>query len=260
MGFADLHIHTTYSWDGTATVRGVLKQAALRNLDVIAITDHDQIAGALEAIPIAADYGLEVIPASEITTSEGDLLALFIQRVIPPGLTFIETLLQVGEQGGVAIAAHPKAAPGTRPQLLGRFMNCVSHENLQAAHLHPQAGRILVGIETFNGSLAYLHSNQHAAILARRLGLAAVANSDAHMAWAIGSGASWFPGTTAQDLRQALFERSTHPAPRLQSSQTPIKLLQSWLPRYLMRRAGWVTTNVSPNRPLRMAPQVNQAA
>ena len=45
MGFADLHIHSTYSPDATTTVRAILKQAADVGLDVIAVTDHDNIAG-----------------------------------------------------------------------------------------------------------------------------------------------------------------------------------------------------------------------
>ena len=62
MGKADLHIHTTYSWDGTCTVEAVLKQAAhIAGLDVIAITDHDDIRGALEAVELGPRYGIEVV-------------------------------------------------------------------------------------------------------------------------------------------------------------------------------------------------------
>ena len=76
MGKADLHIHTIYSWDGTCTVEAVLKQAAhIAGLDVIAITDHDEIQGALEAVDLAPRYGIEVIPGCEISTADGHLLA-----------------------------------------------------------------------------------------------------------------------------------------------------------------------------------------
>ncbi len=60
MGLADLHIHTVYSWDGTATVSAVLKTAMIRGLNVIAITDHDEIQGALDAQKLAPDYGLDM--------------------------------------------------------------------------------------------------------------------------------------------------------------------------------------------------------
>ena len=76
MGLADLHIHTIYSYDGTASVPAVLTRAKQIGLDVIAITDHDEIAGSLKALELASKYGVQVIPAIEITTAEGDLLAL----------------------------------------------------------------------------------------------------------------------------------------------------------------------------------------
>jgi predicted metal-dependent phosphoesterase TrpH len=101
MGLADLHIHTIYSRDGLNAVSAVLKYAADHTpLDVIAITDHDQIKGALEAQEIARAYGLDVIAGSEITTDEGHLLALFIHKQIPSRLSLIDSLLRVGEQGG----------------------------------------------------------------------------------------------------------------------------------------------------------------
>jgi predicted metal-dependent phosphoesterase TrpH len=59
MGFADLHIHTVHSWDGTATVPAILKHAAdATDLDVIAICDHDCIRGGQEAIQLAPRYGI----------------------------------------------------------------------------------------------------------------------------------------------------------------------------------------------------------
>ena len=80
MGLADLHMHTIYSYDGTASLSAVLSRAKKLGLDVIAITDHDEIAGALKAMELAPNYGVEVIPGSEITTADGDLLAFFIKK------------------------------------------------------------------------------------------------------------------------------------------------------------------------------------
>ena len=103
MGLADLHIHTVYSYDGTASVPAVLARAKEVGLDVIAITDHDEIMGALNAFAMAPKYGVEVIPGIEITTAEGDLLALFVTKKIKPGRWLIETILDVGEAGGIAL-------------------------------------------------------------------------------------------------------------------------------------------------------------
>ncbi len=109
MGLADLHMHTIYSYDGTATVPAVLRRAHKVGLDVIAITDHDEIAGALEALELAHHFGVEVIPGIEISTAEGDLLALFVTEIVPAGLSLVETVLKVRELGGVCIAPHPTA-------------------------------------------------------------------------------------------------------------------------------------------------------
>src|SRR6185369_8448103 len=99
MGLADLHIHTIYSYDGTASIASVLTQAKKIGLDVIAITDHDEINGSLKALELATQYGVEVIPGIEITTAEGDLLALNITQKIERGQPLIDTILQVGEAG-----------------------------------------------------------------------------------------------------------------------------------------------------------------
>ncbi len=81
---ADIHIHTTYS-DGTAGVEAVLEYVATRtDLRVIAITDHDTIEGALKARRLAPAYGIEVIVGEEVSTAEGHLLALFIERPLAP--------------------------------------------------------------------------------------------------------------------------------------------------------------------------------
>jgi predicted metal-dependent phosphoesterase TrpH len=53
MGFADLHIHSIYSYDGTASVHAILRRARQIGLDVIAITDHDEINGSLKALELA---------------------------------------------------------------------------------------------------------------------------------------------------------------------------------------------------------------
>jgi predicted metal-dependent phosphoesterase TrpH len=201
MGLADLHIHTIYSYDGTATVPAVLRRAKEIGLNVIAITDHDEVTGALEAVKLASHYGVEVIPGSEITTAEGDLLALFIHEKIQPGLSLIETLLRVKEQGGVAVAAHPMAG--------GMGMKSLTPASILKALKHPIASKVLVGIETYNGTAIDRLSNHTTTLFANGLKIAHVGNSDAHVIDTIGFGATEFPGTTAADLLNALHERTT---------------------------------------------------
>ncbi len=60
MGLADLHIHSIFSHDGTATVPAILERAKQVGLDIIAITDHDVIRGSLLAAELAPQYGIQV--------------------------------------------------------------------------------------------------------------------------------------------------------------------------------------------------------
>lgn len=223
MGLADLHIHTIYSYDGTATVPAVLRRAREIGLNVIAITDHDEIAGALEAVELASHYGVEVISGSEITTAEGDLLALFIHKKIQPGLSLIETLLQVKEQGGVAIAAHPMAG--------GMGMKSLKPASILKALKHPVARKALIGIETYNGTAIDRVSNHAARLFAQGLNIAHTGNSDAHIIDTIGFGATEFSGTSAADLLKALQECTTRV--RKMNEWSALRVISSWGIRYL---------------------------
>ena len=223
MGLADLHLHTIYSYDGTATIPAVLRRAREIGLNVIAITDHDEIAGALEAVKLASHYGVEVIPGSEITTAEGDLLALFIHEKIQPGLSLIETLLKVKEQGGVAIAAHPMAD--------GMGMKSLTPVSILKALRHPIAKKVLIGIETYNGTAIDRVSNHYTRIFAQGLKVAQTGNSDAHIIDTIGFGATEFPGTTAADLLNALRERTTRV--RKMNEWSAFRVMSSWGFRYI---------------------------
>ncbi len=241
MGLADLHIHTIYSWDGTSTVSAVLKKAQQLNLQVIAITDHDEIMGGYEALQLAPYYGVEVILASEVSTSQGHLLALFIKSKIPKGLSLLDTLEHIGEQGGLAIVAHPA----------NRMINSLSPKVVESALQHPIAQSVLVGVEVFNAGLVHTHSNRTALRIASRHSLAKTGNSDSHLLWMVGMGRTVFPGNSAEDLRQALLARQTEVV-RKKGLQKAI-LVPHWIVRYFLRKAGWVSWNPSPNLPVRFS-------
>jgi predicted metal-dependent phosphoesterase TrpH len=174
MGLADLHMHTIYSYDGTASVPSVLKRARQVGLDVISITDHNEIKGSLKAFDLAPKFGIEVIPGIEITTAEGDLLALFVTEKIEPGLSLIGTIIRVGEAGGICIAPHPMARGVGMKSLSGASI-------IQALH-HPQTFRILIGIETSNATALDRESNHNAQKLLEECPrIAQVGSSDAHV-------------------------------------------------------------------------------
>lgn len=241
MGLADLHIHSIHSWDGTATVSAILNYVASRTrLNVIAITDHDEITGALQAEKIAHRYGVDVIPGIEISTAEGHLLALFVREKVPAGMSLIETLRYVGKLGGLCIAAHPMAKDS--PSL--------SAESIRRALEDAEGAKVLVGIEAINAGLFHQDSNLQAGALARSLPVAQVANSDSHILETIGFAVTEFEGTTAADLRRALEAHQTKAVSR--SRATPTLVIPTWLRVFLLKKVGLALWAPNPHQPLRL--------
>ncbi len=202
-GLADVHMHTTYS-DGTGSVAEVLDFVEEHtSLDVIAITDHDTIEGALRARDMAAtrDYRFEIIVGEEISTREGHLLALFLREPIAPGQSIERSIDLVHEQGGLAIVAHP-----FNPVFRHSVQRSVMNRLLRQPEVHPD------GIETLNGSFAGIGSSQVAMRLARTMyPWAETGSSDAHTPTAIGCARTIFSGRSAADLRTAIERRETAP-------------------------------------------------
>jgi predicted metal-dependent phosphoesterase TrpH len=198
---ADIHIHTTYS-DGTADVEGVLEYVATRtHLRVIAITDHDTIAGALKARRLAPAYGIEVIVGEEISTAEGHLLALFIERPVVPKQPAAATIAAVHAQNGLCVAAHP----------YDRFTPSLGRAGLRKRCAGVGHDWPLDAIEGFNASLWLPRANLAAAATGAELRLPLVGGSDSHHPATIGLGYTLFPGHTAADLRYAIRTRMTRP-------------------------------------------------
>ena len=224
MGFADLHMHTDYSYDGTASVPAVLKRAGQVGLDIIAITDHDEIRGALIAEQLASQYNIQVIPGAEITTGEGDLLALSIHKIIPAGLSLRETILRVGEQGGFCIAPHPMAG--------GMSMKSLSAFSIREALGNDDTARTLIGIESYNATTLDREGNVSARILAERSGVSQTGSSDAHVLDAIGLGATIFPGRTIDELLAALWAGTT--LVQKGPEWGAVRVVGSWVANYLL--------------------------
>lgn len=188
---ADLHIHSTYS-DGTADVAAILAHVARSDLRVIAITDHDTIAGGRAAARLARDFGVEVVVGEEVSTAEGHLLALFIEHELPAGRPAAETIAAVHAQGGLCVAAHPydRSVP-----------------SLGAHGLREHAGAwALDAIEALNAGVIWPQRgcNCLAQRAAAELGLPGLGGSDAHSLATIGQAYTLFAGTSASDLYRAI--------------------------------------------------------
>ncbi|MFT3890830.1 MAG: PHP-associated domain-containing protein [Anaerolineales bacterium] len=164
-----------------------------------------------------------MIPGSEITTAEGDLLALNITEKVPPARPLIETVLKVGELGGFCIAPHPMAG--------GLGMKSLSAYSILRALRNKEVSRILIGIEAYNATAIDKMSNHYARILAERLDIAHTGSSDAHVVEAIGLGATEFDGHTAQHLINAL--QTGNVRIRKQKEWNSAHILGSWVINYL---------------------------
>jgi len=101
----ELHCHSTHS-DGKATPKGIVEYAKKIGLTGIAVTDHDDIKGGLEAVKYAPE-GLTVISGMEVSSQDGHILGINIRKSVPRDLTAEETVELIHAMGGLAIAAHP---------------------------------------------------------------------------------------------------------------------------------------------------------
>ncbi|HET6261555.1 MAG TPA: PHP-associated domain-containing protein [Chloroflexia bacterium] len=199
MGKADLHMHTALG-DGLASVRQIFEYVEHRtDLDIIAITDHDDIRGAMEALELIEQrkWRFQVIPGTEITTRHGHLLALFVTRDFPMLKTLEWSVQAVYEAGGMVIAPHP----------ISWLTTSIREKQLLAQHRGDYPWH---GIETFNPSYAGRVAHTRVKELNRTvLHLPEFGGSDAHANSMIGMGYTSFPGTTVEDLLQAIKDKTT---------------------------------------------------
>ncbi len=169
--FADFHVHSHHSKDCVMPVADILERAREVGLDVIAITDHDSAAGGLEARAIADRYGVRVIVGEEVKSCEGEVIGLFLERTIPGGMTFAETVAAIKDQGGIVYVPHPFDRLHTipSPQVL--------RANVAAIDV----------VEVFNSRLAFPGFNELAERFAQRYRIPAAAGSDSHVLPGIGT-------------------------------------------------------------------------
>jgi predicted metal-dependent phosphoesterase TrpH len=196
-GKADLHMHTRHS-DGAPTVQALLDYVAGKTcLDVIAITDHDTIAGALEARALMArrPYPFELIVGEEVSTCDGHLVGLFLNERIPAGMSARDTVAAIHRQGGLAFAPHP-------------FFHAMQESGSAATMVglgETVRELALDAIETLNATPFLAAANRRArAFNMETTRLPELGASDGHILAAIGKGYTEFPGSTASDLAAAL--------------------------------------------------------
>jgi predicted metal-dependent phosphoesterase TrpH len=171
---ADLHMHTNWSHDCSIDPAELVDHAEAQGLGAIAVTDHNVFGGALETADLARDRELVVIPGEEIKTeAQGEVIGLFLEREIPRGLSFADTIAAIREQGGLVYVPHPfdrmHAIPDPRT-------------------LHRHLAEIDV-LEAYNARLLFETYNDEALRFARKYNLTRGAGSDAHVLQGVGTGA-----------------------------------------------------------------------
>jgi predicted metal-dependent phosphoesterase TrpH len=195
IGVVDIHTHTMYSGftkysflsfpDSVTTPWKSIKVAKKLGLNILCITDHNTIKGALLAQKYNKDL---VVIGEEISSNEGEILGLFLQEQINPGLSAEETIKQIHNQDGIAIAPHPFSA---HCSCVGEKMNTLKFDGIEVFNSLHRDG--------YSNTLALENCNGHA-----KLG-----GSDAHASNMIGNGFTLFNGSSQENFRSAIKNKKT---------------------------------------------------
>ena len=166
----DLHSHTMWSGDSTTTPDELADAVRDSGIDVLCITDHNAIKGALE---VAAQLSCRVIVGEELRTHAGEIIGLFLTERIPFGLPAAESAQAIRDQGGIVYVPHP----------FDPMRRNITEPALRAI---TEAG-LVDAIEVINAKTSLSSLNRRAAEFAAEHGLAAGAGSDAHVPLALGA-------------------------------------------------------------------------
>ena len=232
LGKADLHIHTKAS-DGTFTPYQMLEYvSAETDLAVLAVTDHDEIDGALEAAALAGQFpGVEVIPGIEVSTLDGHLIGLWVETAFPVLRSAEWTIDAIREQGGLIVVPHPMS-------WLTLSFWPYTFKRLE------RKGYRFDAIEVMNASLAGKMSYAKARGIQQKLGIAQVGGSDAHIVEGIGKAHTLFPGRTAEDVRAAIAQNTT----LARGGYFDLEESMLYFRRKMRRYADWLGETLVPGK------------
>jgi predicted metal-dependent phosphoesterase TrpH/glycosyltransferase involved in cell wall biosynthesis len=170
----DIHMHTNHSHDCAVPVEALLETAEAVNLGAIAITDHNEISGALEARERVERDGrrVKVIVAEEVKTADqGEVIGLFLEEKIERGMSLDDTINEIRRQGGLVYVPHP----------FDRMHSVPDYEHMLGVVDRVDA------IEVFNARVAFAAFNEEAARFAAKYRVVAGAGSDSHVLQGLGS-------------------------------------------------------------------------
>ena len=202
LAFADFHVHTRYSRDSLMSEDRLIRLALERGLTHVAVTNHNNVEGAEAVRDRVIAQGLEdrlhIILGEEVSTSDGEVVGIFLTETIAPGSSADATADAIHAQGGLVSIPHPYD-PFRR-----------SHIREEPLLRLADAGKI-DAIEVFNSRVTFARHNQEAADLAARYGIPGIACSDAHSGLEVAMSFNALPAfDNADELRAALRENEWH--------------------------------------------------
>jgi len=169
----DLHMHTDHSSDCATPVKVLIETARDRGFGAIAITDHNEVSGAMEAAEVAAEMDdFKIIVAEEVMTGDaGEVIGLFLKEKIPKGTSMSDTIREIKRQGGLVYVPHP----------FDRLHSVPDYENLL------DIVEDIDLMEVFNPRVAISVFNEEAERFARKYNIIPAAGSDSHVAQGLGA-------------------------------------------------------------------------
>ena len=135
----DSHIHSEYSPDSSSKIDDILKVANERNIDIIAISDHNTVDGTSEVLKKTRNTDILAVPSIEISSSQGHILGFGCEENIPRDLSPEDTIDRIHDLGGIAIIPHPYCF--YRHGLL----HSTGYKNLKIDAIETKNARFIVG-------------------------------------------------------------------------------------------------------------------
>jgi predicted metal-dependent phosphoesterase TrpH len=200
--FADFHIHTRFSRDSILTEETFIRKAIERGLTHVAITNHNNVEGAIAVRDKVDELGLRdqlnVILGEEVSTADGEVVGIFLTKTIPRGLSANETADEIHRQRGLVSIPHP----------FDPFRG--SHIKEGPLRNLAEVGKIDM-LEVFNCRVTFQRHNQEAAEFAHRYGIPGIAASDSHSGFEVAMAFNAMPAfESAEQLKESLTENDWH--------------------------------------------------
>jgi predicted metal-dependent phosphoesterase TrpH len=189
-----MHTHCEASPDSRTKVADQARAVRAAGMDVICATDHNTIDGALRLRELAD--GFRVVIGEEISSRDGEIIGLFLQRAVPRDLSAEETIARIHDQGGLVVVPHP--------------FSINRRYHLRRASLDRLRSQI-DALEIFNAREAIFLNNRSAAAYAKQHNIVGAAGSDAHRASEIGGAFVDMPDFAGRgDFLESLRKGVTH--------------------------------------------------